>query len=108
MVYCKFVTISNIYVPKAAILDELDAEFGVGEIAAEDEILSRQSAYTSNSLLGLKVQHNVDAFSEGREIILTLEDKEVLNEDADVLVNVNLKDDERYIKVNIYNTKKNL
>lgn len=37
-----------------------------------------------------------DEFIEGKEVILTLQDKDVLAEDPDVLVNVNMVDDESY------------
>lgn len=37
---------------------------------------------------------------EGKELILTLKDKGVLDEEGDSLVNVNLIDEERYKKVN--------
>lgn len=36
---------------------------------------------------------------EGKEVILTLQDKDVLAEDPDVLVNVNMVDDETYKQV---------
>ncbi len=36
---------------------------------------------------------------EGRNVVLTLKDKGVLDEDEDTLVNVNMVDDERYKKV---------
>lgn len=39
---------------------------------------------------------------EGKELVLTLKDKGVLEEEDDVLVNVNLMDDERYKKVNFF------
>ncbi len=32
-------------------------------------------AYTSNDLSGLTVEHNTEAFREGRDIVLTLKDK---------------------------------
>ena len=46
-------------------------------------------------LTGLKVEHDQDAFIEGRTTILTLKDAGILDEDAtDVLVNPNMLDDE--------------
>lgn len=84
---------------QAAILDELDAEFGIAELAAEEERNDRRKAYTAQSLQGLRVSHDVEAFHEDRDVILTLEDREILAEGDDVLVNVNIKDDERYKKV---------
>lgn len=37
-----------------------------------------------------------ETFEEGRTVILTLKDQEVLNENSDLLVNVNMIDNERY------------
>jgi U4/U6.U5 tri-snRNP-associated protein 1 len=42
------------------------------------------SAYTSKDLSGLKVQHDLEAFVEGSEVILTLQDTNVLTEDGDI------------------------
>lgn len=83
-------------------MDELDAEFGVGELAAEEERGDRRNAYTAQSLHGLRVLHDTDAFEEDHRVILTLEDREVLDDGDDVLMNVNMKDDERYKKVYQY------
>lgn len=47
-----------------------------------------------------------DNFEEGKGIILTLKDQEVLAEDDDVLVNVNMLDNERYKKNVIVKSKK--
>lgn len=48
----------------------------------------------------MRVEHDVNAFSEGKQIILTLKDQDVLDDNTeDTLVNVNLLDDERYKKV---------
>jgi len=62
------------------------------------------------------VEHDQAMFKEGKEIILTLKDRNILqgsgenldvdnDEDADVLVNVNLMDDEAFSK-NVENKKK--
>ncbi|XP_026733023.1 U4/U6.U5 tri-snRNP-associated protein 1 [Trichoplusia ni] len=86
---------------RAAMLDEMDAVFGVSELLAEDERRERQRSYTREQLRGLRVAHDLDAIGDEREVVLTLADKDVLAEDKeDVLVNVNIVDDER--------TKKNL
>lgn len=37
-----------------------------------------------------------ETFEEGKTVILTLKDQEVLNENSDLLVNVNMIDNERY------------
>ncbi|KAG5674371.1 hypothetical protein PVAND_004345 [Polypedilum vanderplanki] len=60
--------------------------------------LSKDQGYGSKDLQGLKVAHDIDSFKEERQVILTLEDKDVLDEDGDTLMNVNMKDDERYKK----------
>lgn len=57
--------------------------------------------YTDKDLQGLTVQHDIESFAEERDVILTLKDKGILDEDDDdVLINVNMIDDERYKKVN--------
>lgn len=53
------------------------------------------AAYTSRDLKGLSVQHKVESFREGETVILTLQDKGVLDEEEDVLVNVGLVDKEK-------------
>ncbi|XP_069695552.1 U4/U6.U5 tri-snRNP-associated protein 1 isoform X1 [Periplaneta americana] len=83
---------------RAKALEELDAEFGVGDLVEDEMRNDRKEAYTSRDLKGLRVEHAVDHFSEGKTVILTLKDQGVLDEDGDVLVNVNMLDDERYNK----------
>ncbi|RZF44531.1 hypothetical protein LSTR_LSTR002304 [Laodelphax striatellus] len=91
---------------KAKELDDMDAVFGIGDLV-EDEIRNEKKiAYTNKDLRGLKVEHDIDRFTEGREVVLTLKDRGVLDEDGDTLVNVNMLDDEHYRK-NIENRKKN-
>jgi U4/U6.U5 tri-snRNP-associated protein 1 len=47
----------------------------------------------------LKVEHSAEKFAEGRSVILTLKDSNILDdEDEDTLVNVNIVDDERATK----------
>lgn len=76
-------------------MEELDDEFGVGDLVAEDMRKTKRDAYTARDLRGLRVEHSVDGFTEGKSVILTLKDKGVLDEEDDVLVNVNMIDDER-------------
>ncbi|KAF0289979.1 U4/U6.U5 tri-snRNP-associated protein 1 [Amphibalanus amphitrite] len=84
---------------RAALLDDLDAEFGVGDLVAADTSESRAAAYSAGDLRGLTVEHQADQFVEGRDVVLTIKDKAVLDEDeSDVLVNVNMVDDERHEK----------
>ncbi len=57
-------------------------------------------------MTGLRIEHSQKYFEEENEIVLTLKDKNVLDEDdEDVLVNVNLLDQEAADK-NIENKKK--
>ena len=51
-----------------------------------------QKKYTEKSLRGLKVEHDADKFQEGKSVILTLKDADVLGQDQDTLVNVNVMD----------------
>ncbi|XP_026501341.2 U4/U6.U5 tri-snRNP-associated protein 1 [Vanessa tameamea] len=91
---------------RAAMLDELDEEFGVGALLADDRRESRERAYAPTQLRGLRVAHDFAALPDERETVLTLADKDVLAEDSeDVLVNVNIVDDEKY-KKNIEERKK--
>ncbi|XP_060912544.1 U4/U6.U5 tri-snRNP-associated protein 1 [Labrus mixtus] len=80
---------------RAKLLEEMDEEFGVSNLVEEEFAQSRQEAYTSGDLKGLKVQHKVDSFNEGQTVILTLQDKGVLEEEEDVLVNVGMVDKEK-------------
>ncbi|XP_041789533.1 U4/U6.U5 tri-snRNP-associated protein 1 [Chelmon rostratus] len=80
---------------RAKLLEEMDEEFGVSSLVEEEFAQSKKDAYTSQDLKGLKVQHKVDSFSEGQTVILTLQDKGVLEEEEDVLVNVGLVDKEK-------------
>lgn len=81
------------------MLEELDAQFGVSDIIEEEQRERKRQRYTEKNLKGLKVDHDMDSFNEGKSVILTLKDTGVLEEDDDVLVNVNMLDDERYKKV---------
>ena len=66
---------------------------------AADTTESRAAAYTAGDLRGLTVEHQADQFVEGRDVVLTIKDKGVLDEDEDdVLVNVNMVDDEQHEK----------
>ncbi|XP_061535477.1 U4/U6.U5 tri-snRNP-associated protein 1 [Phycodurus eques] len=81
---------------RAKLLEEMDQEFGVSNLVEEEFGQGRiNSAYTARDLKGLKVQHKVDSFNEGQTVILTLQDKGVLEEEEDVLENVGLVDKEK-------------
>ncbi|XP_029168218.1 U4/U6.U5 tri-snRNP-associated protein 1 [Nylanderia fulva] len=81
---------------RAKMLDQLDEEFGIGNLVREEIHTARNTAYTEKDLKGLQVEHNVETFEEGKTLILTLKDQEVLDDNADLLVNVNMVDNERY------------
>uniref|UniRef100_T1IPV0 Uncharacterized protein n=1 Tax=Strigamia maritima TaxID=126957 RepID=T1IPV0_STRMM len=80
---------------RAKMLEEMDEEFGIGDLVEDELKRLKGQAYSSRDLKGMTVQHDQGRFSEGRSVILTLKDKDVLNEDDDVLVNVNLIDNEK-------------
>ncbi|EFA10481.1 U4/U6.U5 tri-snRNP-associated protein 1 [Tribolium castaneum] len=93
---------------RAKMLEELDEQFGVSEFVENEKKEKRKQRYTERNLKGLRVEHDVDSFAEERDVILTLQDKGVLDEDKeDVLVNVNMVEDERY-KKNVINKKKKI
>lgn len=81
------------------MLEELDEQFGIGEVIESEQREKRRKQYTEKNLRGLTVDHDLNSFSEGKTVVLTLRDKGVLDEEDDVLVNVNMVDDERYKKV---------
>ncbi|XP_007549677.1 U4/U6.U5 tri-snRNP-associated protein 1 [Poecilia formosa] len=80
---------------RAKLLEEMDEEFGVSSLVEEEFVQSKRDSYSSQDLKGLKVQHKVDSFTEGQTVVLTLQDKGVLEEEEDVLVNVGLVDKEK-------------
>ncbi|XP_008553789.1 U4/U6.U5 tri-snRNP-associated protein 1 [Microplitis demolitor] len=90
---------------RAKQLDQLDAEFGIEDLVKEEVRNDRRAAYSDKDLRGLRVEHNIETFTEGQTVILTLQDKGVLDEGNDVLVNVNIRDDEVY-KRNVHNKLK--
>lgn len=80
---------------RAKLLEEMDEEFGVSSLVEEEFAHDKNTAYTAQDLKGLKVQHKEESFTEGQTVILTLQDKGVLEEEEDVLVNVGLVDKEK-------------
>lgn len=67
-------------------------------------------AYQGNALAGMTVRHDLENFTEGKDVILTLDDARILDEESgqaekDVLINVNMVDNERAKKF-ISDTKK--
>lgn len=80
---------------RAKLLEEMDEEFGVSSLVEQEFGQGKKDAYSSKDLKGLTVQHKMESFNEGETVILTLEDKGVLEEKDDVLVNVGLIDKEK-------------
>ncbi|XP_051536658.1 U4/U6.U5 tri-snRNP-associated protein 1-like [Myxocyprinus asiaticus] len=80
---------------RAKLLQEMDEEFGVSNLVEQEFAQEKREAYSSRDLRGFKVQHKVESFREGDTVILTLQDKGVLEEVEDVLVNVGLVDKEK-------------
>ncbi|KAJ8309186.1 hypothetical protein KUTeg_014060 [Tegillarca granosa] len=79
---------------RAKMLEEMDAEFGIGNLV-EEEFHDKR-----------KVEHDLTSFNEGKNYILTLQDKGILDDDIDdTLVNVNIIDNEK-AKLNVENKKK--
>lgn len=71
---------------------KLEEEFATAEAAAAAAV-----QYTSKDLAGVKVAHEVTAFEDGEEQILTLKDTNVLGDedDDDELENINLREREK-------------
>nr|XP_042895222.1 U4/U6.U5 tri-snRNP-associated protein 1 isoform X2 [Parasteatoda tepidariorum] len=88
---------------RAKLLEEMDKEFGVGALVEEE--FDKKEVYSAQNLKGLTIGHSITSFQEGRDVILTLKDKGVLEEEDDVLENVNIIDSEKYAK-NVENKKK--
>lgn len=92
---------------RAAELDAMDEEFGVSKIMSRGILKKGKSdEYSSKNLEGLRVEHKGSSLDEGESVILTLKDKEILDEDdEDVLYNVNIEDNEK-AKENLRNKTK--
>ena len=91
---------------KARELEELDREIQRQEEEKQKEFLARQRAYKETDLKGMAVSHSFDSIKEGQAVVLTLKDKEVLDdEEEDVLENVNIVDEEKAAE-NVSNKKK--
>lgn len=92
------------------------AEKRAREMAEMDETFERNgtttATYGASDLSGLKVSHDLDEFNEGAEVILTLKDRGILEEEeagdedmVDELTNVQLEEKER-LRKNLENKKK--
>lgn len=88
---------------RAKVLEELDEQFGVSAFVENEKQRIRKQKYNEKHLKGLKVEHDIDSFAEERDVVLTLKDKGVLEDDGeDVLVNVNMLENEKYKKVSCF------
>lgn len=83
---------------RARLLDQMDEEFGIGALVESEKRKHLDQAYTAKSLKGLTIGHKEEAFKEGEQFVLTLQDRDVLDESDDVLENVNIADDEKASK----------
>ena len=59
---------------QAKLLDQMDEEFGIGDLVDEAFGEKKKREYTSGHLSGLTVKHDIERFKEGRNVILTLAD----------------------------------
>ncbi|VDL64534.1 unnamed protein product, partial [Nippostrongylus brasiliensis] len=88
---------------RAKMLDAMDEEFGVNSLideekAKQEKKKARQAAkqkIKNQYTAGLVVGHSKEAFAGVNDQILVLEDKSVLDEGEEVLVNPNLIDNEK-------------
>ncbi|KAI8377715.1 SART-1 protein [Radiomyces spectabilis] len=80
------------------------AEKRARELAEMDESFENgANAYTSTDLSGLRVAHDLSQFDEGGEMVLTLKDKNIMDEgegddDMDELTNIQVEEKERLRK----------
>ena len=65
-----------------------DAEEASDEDEEEEKKKRGSTSYTSKDLRGLKVRHTADEINEGQEVVLTLKDTSVLDDEDDELENV--------------------
>lgn len=90
---------------RAKMFESMDQEMDVDQTEVPRRE-PKKRAYREKDLKGLKVAHDIESFTEDRQVILTLKDQDVLGEDGDTLVNVNMIENERY-KKNVEVRKKN-
>ncbi|KAK7752321.1 hypothetical protein SLS62_005657 [Diatrype stigma] len=67
------------------------------QLAAEEAERAAAIQYTAKDLAGVQVSHELDAFEDGDEHIMTLKDSNVIGDDdeGDQLENINLRDREK-------------
>jgi U4/U6.U5 tri-snRNP-associated protein 1 len=60
---------------RTKLFEQMDEEFGVDNLIHEESEKRKQKKYASNDLSGLRVEHSIEEFKEGQQVILTLKDK---------------------------------
>ncbi|VDO29397.1 unnamed protein product [Haemonchus placei] len=85
---------------RAKMLDAMDEEFGVNSIIAEEKAKQAKKKEKIKNLYtgGLVVGHSKEAFTGVTDQILVLDDKSVLDDGEEVLINPNLIDNEKYAR----------
>lgn len=53
----------------------MDEQFEVTELHEPNHRIQQNNSYRPEDLSGLKVEHKVERFNEGKSVILTLKDK---------------------------------
>ncbi|KHJ94488.1 SART-1 family protein [Oesophagostomum dentatum] len=81
---------------RAKLLDEMDEEFGVNSIIADEK--AKQRSNKDSGTGGLVIGHSKEVFAGASDHILVLEDKGVLDEGEEVLIDPNLVENERYAR----------
>uniref|UniRef100_A0A8R1DVR8 U4/U6.U5 tri-snRNP-associated protein 1 n=1 Tax=Caenorhabditis japonica TaxID=281687 RepID=A0A8R1DVR8_CAEJA len=80
---------------RAKVFDQLDEDFGVSATINKAKIQRKPKSKGPSDTAGLVIGHGREAFVEGDQI-LVLQDKGVLDDGDEVLVNPNFLDDERH------------
>ncbi|XP_047491011.1 U4/U6.U5 tri-snRNP-associated protein 1-like isoform X2 [Penaeus chinensis] len=83
---------------RSKMLEELDAQFGIGDLVEKEMTEQKTKKYNRRDLSGMLIEHEMKRFEEGRTTILTLKDSNILDDKEDTLVNVNIVDDEHVEK----------
>lgn len=82
---------------RAAAFDQLDEELGVSAIVDKVKKPKKPKTKGPSDTAGMVIGHGREAFIEGDQI-LVLQDKGVLDDGDEVLVNPNLLDNERHVR----------
>ena len=99
--------VAAMFAARDADAEEFSESDEDGDDAAGTKKRGKAAAYTSKDLKGLKVRHNADDIVEGREVVLTLKDTSVLDDDGeDELENVLLAEQKARKKARREATKK--